>query len=55
VERIGLEEEQVIQIHQQWLDENPSKTIQNIPDSVFRIMDRKPLLVLHFVVRQKRF
>ena len=49
VERIGLGEEQVIQIHQQWLDENPSKTIQNIPDSVFRIMDRKPLLVLHFL------
>jgi hypothetical protein len=49
VERIGLTENMVRDIERQWLNENPSKTLKNIPDSVFRIPNRKPLLVVHFL------
>jgi len=49
VERIGLSKKTVSNIESQWLNENPSKTIKNIPDSVFRIPSRKPLLVVHFL------
>lgn len=49
VERIGLDEAVVRRIEGQWLAENPSKTIANIPDSVFRIRTRKPLLLIHFL------
>lgn len=48
-ERIGLGEDTVSKIESQWLNENPSKTIKNIPDSVFRIQSRKPLLLVHFL------
>ena len=49
VERIGLSEIEVNDIEKQWLNDNPSKTLKNIPDSVFRIQGRKPLLVVHFL------
>jgi hypothetical protein len=49
VERVGLNDNTVRNIERQWLNENPSKTIKNIPDSVFRIPSRKPLLVVHFL------
>ena len=49
VERIGLSETLIRKIEKQWLTENPTKTIANIPDSVFRIRGRKPLLLIHFL------
>ncbi len=49
VERIGLPEITVKNIESQWLTDNPSKTLKNIPDSVFRVQGRKPLLVVHFL------
>ncbi len=49
VERIGLNELEVSKIESQWLKDNPSKTIANIPDSVFRIRGRRPLLLIHFL------
>ena len=49
VERIGLSKIKVNEIENQWLNDNPSKTLKNIPDSVFRILGRKPLLVVHFL------
>jgi hypothetical protein len=49
VERIGLPENTVRSIEGQWLNDNPSKALKNIPDSVFRIPERKPLLVVHFL------
>jgi hypothetical protein len=49
VERIGLSDKQVKDLESKWLLENPSKTLKNIPDSVFRIHGRNPLLALHFL------
>jgi hypothetical protein len=49
IERIGLSPHTVQQLETQWLREHPDKTIKNVPDSIFRIRKRKPLLVLHFL------
>lgn len=49
LERVGLSETEVESLQQQWLEQNPSKTNQNIPDRIFRTIGRRPLMALHFL------
>ena len=49
IEKVGISPDQVEKTIASWRMENPLKSKDAYPDSIFRIKNRSPLLVIHFI------